>query len=163
VPWLAPKWVFLEEAFAEASSLRCNPFGASSFVVRSVWGVVFFCVIHLGRRLLRCHPFGASSFAVRSFGGVVFCGVIRLGRRLLQCDPFGASSFAVRSIWGVVFCGTIRDAASFAVRSVGGVAFCDAIHWGHCLCGSIMEGAQRCPGRAARGTCWWQCQVALTG
>jgi hypothetical protein len=26
-----------------------------------------------------------------------------------------------------------------------------------------MEVAQRCPGRAAGGTCWWQCQDALTG
>ena len=53
------------EAFAEA---------ASSFVVGSVWGVVFCGRICLGRHLLRYDPFGASSF---------------------WFDPFGALSFAV--------------------------------------------------------------------
>jgi hypothetical protein len=43
----------------------------------------------------------------------------------LRCDPFGASSSAVQSM-----------------------------HWGHCLCSTILEGAQCCPGRA-RGTCPW--------
>jgi hypothetical protein len=42
------------------------------------------------------------------------------------------------------------------------VVFFGSICWGHCLCCSILEGEQRCPGRA-RGTCRWQCQDALTG
>jgi hypothetical protein len=103
--------------------------GASSFLVRSVGGVVS---------------------AVRSFRRRVFCGSVRRGRCLcgsilseacllrfsllgalsLWFDPFGGVSFAVQSVGGVVFavasfrrrvfCGSVRWGVVFAVPSFGG-------------------------------------------
>jgi hypothetical protein len=94
------------------SSLRFDPFGGVSFVVRSVGGVIFCGSILSEACLLRFGPLGASSFAVGSIGGTVFsvgsiggvvffgwihwghclCGWIHWGRGLFWLDPLGALS-----------------------------------------------------------------------
>jgi hypothetical protein len=136
-------------ASAEMAHLRYDPLGAS--YCGSILSEA--CLLRfgpLGALSLRFDPFGGVSFAVWSVGGVV-----------LRFDPFGGVSFAVQSLGGVVF----------AVRSVAGDRGQDKKQRNARTCKSCiqsenqerMEGAQRCPGRAARGTCWWQCQDALTG
>jgi hypothetical protein len=114
--------------------------------------------LFLGALSLRASAFavwcvGGVVFAVPSFRRRVFYGSIRWGRRLLRFGPLGASlgasSFAEH--WKTERIKTRRERSRTCKSCIQSENQ------------ERMEGAQGFPGRAARGTCWWQCQDALTG